>query len=147
LPLLLAALEDTHAPARVAAISAVACCLFTQQAEFEQRHDVVLENLESQQVFDRLHQALKDPEPEVRAAALRILAEKRGEPTRQLLIDTALNDPDLTESASRLLARMEPETTVEKLAPIVKEPNQVRRSVALRLLLEITKRELHPEAI
>jgi HEAT repeat protein len=147
LPLLLAALEDTHAPVRVAAISAVASCLSTQQAEFEQRHDVVLENLESRQVFDSLHQALKDPEPEVRAAALRVLVEKRGESIRQLLIDTALNDPDLTESASRLLARMEPETTVEKLAPIVKESNRVRRSVALRLLLEITKRESHPEAI
>jgi HEAT repeat protein len=137
LPLLLEALEDTHVPVRIAAINAVASCLPTQRTEFEQRHDVVLENLDTHRILDRLHQALDDPEPEVRAAALRILTEKRGESTRELLLNTALNDADLTEQASRLLAGLEPEMTVEKLIPIIKEPNQARRTVALRLLLEI----------
>ncbi len=137
LPLLLEAIEDTHAPVRIAALAAIASCLPTKQIDFAQRHDVVLRNLETHPILDRLLQTLDDPEPEVRAAALRVLTEKRGESNRQLLLDTALNDTALTEQASRLLASLEPEKTLEKLVPIMKEPTQARRAAALRLLLAI----------
>jgi HEAT repeat protein len=138
LPLLLEALTDTHAPVRIAAISAIGSCLRAPQANFEQRHDVAPENPETRLVSESLHQALSDPEPEVRAAALRLLTRNHDESSLQLILNAALNDPELTELSSRLLAELEPERTVALLTPIIKDPSQARRAVALRLLLSIT---------
>tara|TARA_Y100001001_G_scaffold158905_2_gene179068 strand:+ start:384 stop:2774 length:2391 start_codon:yes stop_codon:yes gene_type:complete len=137
MPLLLAALEDMHTPVRLAAMAAIASCLPEKQASFKQRHDVVTEPTENQQILAKLNRALGDPEPEVRAAALRILAKAQGESIRKLLLDTALNDPDLTEQASQLLAILDPETTVKELTPTLKDSDQASRAVALRLLLAI----------